>query len=146
MIPAAIAVFVCTVAVDLRASFDRLAALARQHVGRDPLTNVALYLFLNRARTHAKVLWWDRSGWALLYKRLERGTFHLPTAFNRARRDARPHRSQGAGAHPRRHRSALAAPSPAASPATRAGRTVDAGRDKMITELWRGLARASVSA
>ena len=81
MIPAAIAVFVCTVAVDLRASFDRLAALTRQHVGRDPLTDVALYLFLNRARTHAKVLWWDRSGWALLYKRLERGTFHLPTAF-----------------------------------------------------------------
>lgn len=79
MIPATIAVFVCTVAVDLRASFDRLAALARQHVGRDPFAEVALYLFLNRARTHAKVLWWDRSGWCLLYKRLERGAFHLPS-------------------------------------------------------------------
>ena len=78
MIPAALAVFVCTVAVDLRASFDRLAALAREHVGRDPLTEVALYFFLNRARTHAKILWWDPSGWCLLYKRLERGTFRIP--------------------------------------------------------------------
>ncbi len=78
MIPAAIAVFVCTVAVDLRASFDRLAALAREHVGRDPLTEVALYFFLNKARTHAKILWWDKSGWCLLYKRLERGTFRIP--------------------------------------------------------------------
>ena len=81
MIPAVLAVFVCTVAVDLRASFDRLAALARLHVGRDPLGEVALYLFLNRAHTHAKVLWWDRTGWCLLYKRLERGTFRLPSVI-----------------------------------------------------------------
>ena len=78
MIPAALAIFVCTVAIDLRASFDRLAALARQHVRRDPLVDVALYLFVNRARTHVKVLWWDRTGWCLLYKRLERGTFRIP--------------------------------------------------------------------
>lgn len=78
MIPAALAVFVCTVAVDLRASFDRLAALAREHVGRDPLVEVALYLFVNKARTHAKVLWFHRDGWFLLYRRLERGTFRLP--------------------------------------------------------------------
>jgi transposase len=74
VIPSTFAVFVCTLAVDLRGSFDRLAALVRAHVGRDPLTQVALYLFLNRARTHVKVLWWDRNGWCLLYKRLERGT------------------------------------------------------------------------
>lgn len=81
MIPAAVAIFVCTVAVDLRASFDRLAALARLHVGRDPLADGAIYLFLNRAHTHAKALWWDRSGWALLYKRLERGTFRIPSVL-----------------------------------------------------------------
>jgi transposase len=82
MIPATLAVFVCTLPVDLRGSFDRLAAVARAHVHRDPLTEVALYLFLNRARTHVKVLWWDRTGWCLLYKRLERGTFRLPTVFD----------------------------------------------------------------
>ena len=81
MIPAALAVFVCTVAVDLRASFDRLAALAREHMGRDPLVEVALYLFVNRARTHAKVLWFHRGGWCLLYRRLERGTFRLPSVI-----------------------------------------------------------------
>lgn len=81
MTPAAVAIFVCTVAVDLRASFDRLAALARLHVGRDPLADGAIYLFLNRARTHAKALWWDRSGSALLYKRLERGTFRVPSVI-----------------------------------------------------------------
>ena len=78
MIPAVLAVFVCTVAVDLRASFDRLAALAREHVGRDPLVDVALYLFVNKAHTHAKVLWFHCGGWCLLYRRLERGTFRLP--------------------------------------------------------------------
>lgn len=82
MIPAMIAVFVCSVAVDLRASFDRLAALAREHVGRDPLTEVALYLFVNKAHTHAKILWWDKSGWCLLYKRLERGTFRIPDVLD----------------------------------------------------------------
>lgn len=81
MIPAALAVFVCTVAVDLRASFDRLAALAREHVGRDPLVDAALYLFVNKARTHAKVLWFHRGGWFLLYRRLERGTFRLPSVL-----------------------------------------------------------------
>jgi transposase len=78
VIPAALAVFVCTVAVDLRASFDRLAALTREHVGRDPLADGALYLFVNRAHTHAKVLWFQHGGWYLLYRRLERGTFRLP--------------------------------------------------------------------
>jgi hypothetical protein len=62
VIPAAGAIFVCTVAVDLRAFFDRLAALARLHVGRDPLADGAIYLFLNRAHTHAKALWFVSAG------------------------------------------------------------------------------------
>jgi transposase len=39
-----------------------------------------VFCFLNRRRNRIKLLLWDRSGWLILYKRLERGTFALPSA------------------------------------------------------------------
>jgi transposase len=47
-------------------------------IRQDPL-NGHLFVFLNRRRNRIKLLVWDRTGYLLLYKRLERGTFHLPT-------------------------------------------------------------------
>ena len=44
---------------------------------RDPLSG-GVFIFLNRRRTHIKLLVWDRSGFVLYYKRLEEGTFELP--------------------------------------------------------------------
>jgi transposase len=44
---------------------------------RDPLSG-DVFIFLNRRRTHIKLLVWDRSGFVLYYKRLEEGTFELP--------------------------------------------------------------------
>ena len=55
-----------------------MAAATRSLIREDPLTG-HLFVFLNRRKNRIKLLVWDRTGYLLLYKRLERGTFHLPT-------------------------------------------------------------------
>jgi transposase len=70
-------VFICLQPTDLRKSFDSLAAMVSGVVGQDPLSG-HLFVFLNRHRTSVKILFWDRSGYCLYYKRLEAGTFKLP--------------------------------------------------------------------
>ncbi len=77
MIPAAVRIFVCTVPQDMRRSFDALALAVQQLLGQDPMCG-ALYVFVSKSSTRAKVLWWDRNGYCLLYKRLHRALFRLP--------------------------------------------------------------------
>ena len=60
----------------MQGSFDALSGAVRR-LGLDPLDG-HLYVMLNRRRHIAKVLWFDGSGWMLLSKRLEKGTFQLP--------------------------------------------------------------------
>ena len=67
-------VFVYGEAMDMRCSFERLVATVRQVLVQDPVSG-HLFVFLNRPRTHVKILFWDRSGFVIWYKRLERGTF-----------------------------------------------------------------------
>lgn len=69
-------VFVATEPCDMRGSFDALAGAVRR-LGLDPVDG-HLYLFLNKRRRLAKALWFDGSGWCLLAKRLEAGSFQLP--------------------------------------------------------------------
>jgi transposase len=64
--------------VDLRRGFDGLAAAARSVIRQDPLSG-HVFAFLNRRRDTIKLLVWDRTGYVLLYKRLERGTLRLTT-------------------------------------------------------------------
>lgn len=61
----------------MRKSFDGLSGLVRNELGRDPMDG-DVYVFMNRGRSLIKLLMWDRSGWALWAKRLERGSFELP--------------------------------------------------------------------
>ena len=78
MIARPAAVYLALGPVDLRGAFDQLAAVTRKVLSLDPASG-ALFLFVNRRRNRLKALWWDRNGYTLLYKRLAKGTFSLPT-------------------------------------------------------------------
>jgi transposase len=69
--------FVYTGVTDMRKGFDTLAGLVRAEMKLNPMSG-DMYIFFNRCRTHVKILLWDRDGFALYFKRLERGTFELP--------------------------------------------------------------------
>lgn len=69
-------VFIYGKPVDMRKSFDGLFTLVSDGLGEDPLSG-DLFLFLNRRRNCLKGLLWDRTGFLLIAKRLERGQFHL---------------------------------------------------------------------
>jgi transposase len=71
------AIYVSTERLDLRRSFDGLAGVVREVLREDPLSG-ALFMFFNKTADRVKILWWDRTGFCLLYKRLERGTFRVP--------------------------------------------------------------------
>lgn len=62
---------------DMRKSFDGLSGLVRSEFHEEP-TSGDVFVFLNRRRDLIKVLYWERDGFALWAKRLERGRFMLP--------------------------------------------------------------------
>lgn len=61
----------------MRKSMDGLSGLVSDELGRNP-TSGEVFVFLNRRRTHMKLLHWESGGFVLYYKRLEIGTFALP--------------------------------------------------------------------
>lgn len=70
-------VFVCLEPVDMRRSFDGLAAAAEQVLRENPLSG-HLFVFRGRRGDRVKILYWDEDGYALWYKRLEKGVFRFP--------------------------------------------------------------------
>ena len=83
-LPAPVWVFVCLIPVDMRRSFDGLAAAAEQVVREDPLSG-HLFVFRGRRGDRIKILHWDRDGYALWYKRLEVGAFRFPADASEAK-------------------------------------------------------------
>lgn len=74
---AGVQVWVATTPVDMRKSFDSLAEVVRSFLGADPLSG-NLFVFRNRGGHLVKILWWDKNGLSIFYKRLERGEFRFP--------------------------------------------------------------------
>jgi transposase len=71
-------VFLATQPTDLRKGFDGLFALVENVIQEDPFSG-HLFVFRNARRDRLKLLWWDRDGLALFYKRLEKGSYQFPT-------------------------------------------------------------------
>src|SRR5699024_10193871 len=62
---------------DMRKSFDGLSGLVRSELEQDPLSG-DVFVFINKRRNMMKLLHWERGGFMLYYKRLEKGTFAIP--------------------------------------------------------------------
>ena len=77
MLSPAVKIFLCAEVTDMRRSFDKLAEMTRAVLAQDPLSG-HLFVFFNRPRDRVKILFWDRSGFCLYYKRLEEGCFRPP--------------------------------------------------------------------
>ncbi len=75
-LPPSVRIFLAVKPADMRGSFDALAGQVRR-LGLDPQDG-HLYVFLNRRRRILKLIFFDRSGWVVLAKRLEQGSFQLP--------------------------------------------------------------------
>jgi transposase len=76
-LPPAVQIWWATASTDLRRGFDGLASLVRIHLSQDPLSG-HLFVFHNKRADRLKILYWDRDGLCIWYKRLERGRFHVP--------------------------------------------------------------------
>jgi transposase len=74
-LPPSVRIFVASQPVDGRKGFDSLAAIVRSVFQHDPLSG-HLYVFFSRRFDRVRILYWDRSGFAMWTKRLERGRFH----------------------------------------------------------------------
>lgn len=67
-------------AIDMRKGMDGLAALVQSEMLMNPY-HTNLYLFSNRSRDKLKILLWERNGFWVLYKRLQKQKFHWPDWF-----------------------------------------------------------------
>ena len=78
MIPQSMPIFVATQPVDMRRSFNGLVKVTEEVLKKNPRER-ALFVFCNRACDRIKILWWDKTGYCLLYKKLDRKwTFKIP--------------------------------------------------------------------
>lgn len=77
MIPRGVEIFVGLEPIDLRWSFDRLAGIVSERIGREARSG-ALFVFFGKRREAMKVLFFDGTGMCVFYKRLDRGVFRLP--------------------------------------------------------------------
>ena len=73
-------IWLCKAPTDMRCAFDGLSSRVRNHLADDPLSG-HLFVFVNRRRSQLKILFFDRTGYCIWAKRLERGQFHVPSSL-----------------------------------------------------------------
>lgn len=83
-LPPSVRIYLAVDKVDMRCGHDGLAAIVRNQWNLD-LYQGHLFVFVGRRGDRVKVLFWDRGGFVLYYKRLERGRFRVPTVAASAR-------------------------------------------------------------
>lgn len=76
-LPPGARMFVTTERVDGRKGIDGLSAMVRSRFAEDPLSGT-MFVFFSRRADRVRVLYWDRDGYVLVTKRLEKGTYRLP--------------------------------------------------------------------
>ena len=76
--PSHLRFLLCRHPTDMRKSFDGLSGIVVNHLKQDPLCG-AVYIFVNKRKNRIKLLLWDGDGFWIFYKRLEKGTFQIPT-------------------------------------------------------------------
>jgi transposase len=84
MIPRGVEIFIGVEPIDLRWSFDRLAGISEDRIGR-PARSGALFVYFGKRRDAIKVFFFDGSGLCVFYKRLDKNTFKLPEVEQGAR-------------------------------------------------------------
>ncbi len=77
-LPSGLRIFLRREPTDMRLGYDGLSSLAGSVFGQSP-TSGHLFVFVNRSRNRAKMLLWDNGGFWLCSRRLEQGTFAMPT-------------------------------------------------------------------
>jgi transposase len=78
MLPASVRIYLARDPADMRCSFDGLMGRVSSALEADPFSG-HFFVFRNRRADRVKILFWDRSGFCLWYKRLERGVFRFPS-------------------------------------------------------------------
>lgn len=76
-LPTSVRVYLASEPVDMRRGHDGLMGIVRSQWGLDPFSG-HLFVFLGKRHDRVKILLWERGGFVLYYKRLERGRFRLP--------------------------------------------------------------------
>ncbi len=76
-LPPSVKIYFATALVDMRNGIDGLRAVVEQVLKRDP-NEGHLFVFVGKRRDMLKILFWDRNGYVVYFKRLERGRFQLP--------------------------------------------------------------------
>ena len=80
-LPAGCRIYLALEPINMHASFDKLALLVEEVIQQSPL-NGHLFVFRNRQRDKLKALFWDRNGFSIFYRRLEKGRFKIPKMKN----------------------------------------------------------------
>ena len=95
-LPGSVRVYLCLTPCDMRKSFDSLHALVREHLELDGFAG-HLFVFASRRKDRVKILYWDRDGFAIWAKRLEEGTYAMPSAAELTRGATGARKDSGRG-------------------------------------------------
>ena len=81
MIPLGTKVFIARDRVPMRKSFDSLSLLVQDVLEMDPLSGY-MFIFINKRSNYLKALYWERNGFCIWQKRLEKGMFRIPSIMD----------------------------------------------------------------